>query len=273
MVNRIWRFHFGRGIVSSLGNFGHTGSRPTHPELLDWLAREFVDQRWSIKQMHRLMMNSTAYRQSSQLTDELAELDPDNVLVSRMPLRRMEAEAVRDSVLLVAGRLDETPFGKPDPVKVRADGLVTSTESERGWRRSIYVQHRRKEMPSILESFDLPQMIPNCIQRPNATVASQALHLLNDTMILKLAGEFAERVQREAGRETYRQVEKAYQIALSREPSDEEKQISLQTLTQLTEQWKRELGGEADKDNEAERRALTNLCHTLINSAAFLYVD
>ncbi|MBT4867169.1 MAG: DUF1553 domain-containing protein [Planctomycetaceae bacterium] len=273
MINRIWKFHFGRGIVKSLGNFGHTGSRPTQPELLDWLSREFIDREWSIKQMHRLMMTSSAYRQSSQMTDKLAELDPENALLSRMPLRRMEAEVVRDSVLLVAGRLDETRFGQPDPVSVRPDGLVTSTESKQGWRRSIYVQHRRKEMPTILENFDLPQMIPNCVERPSATVASQALHLSNDSMILKLSGQFAERVQTEAGTEPYRQIEHAYQIALSRPPTDEEKQVSLETLAALTKRWKAELGGEADKDNEAEKRALVNLCHTLINSAAFLYVD
>jgi len=273
MVNRIWRFHFGRGIVKSLGNFGHTGSRPTQPELLDWLAREFVDRKWSVKQMHRLMMNSTAYRQSSQMTDKLAELDPENALVSRMPLRRMEAEVVRDSVLLVAGRLDETQFGQPDPVNVRPDGLATSIEGKQGWRRSIYVQHRRKEMPTILENFDLPQMIPNCVERPSATVVSQALHLMNDSLILKLSGLFAERVQTEAGTEPYRQIEHAYRIALSRSPTEEEKQLSLETLAALTKRWKSELGGEADKDNEAEKRALANLCHMLINSAAFLYVD
>ncbi len=284
MVNRIWYHHFGRGIVKSLSNFGSTGTPPTHPELLDWLAREFIAQKWSIKAMHRLMMNSSAYRQDSKPAPKLDELDPENELVARMPLKRMEAEVVRDSVIQVAGRLDVSQFGNPDAVKVQPDGLVTSVASDKGWRRSIYVQHRRKEMPTILENFDLPQMIPNCTERPDSTVASQALHLMNNSMIRELAASFAKRVQAEVGDDRYQQVERVYEIALSRLPSDEERQLGQQTLLELTQQWTKLAADTKPANNKdsktrspasdrPEIKALANYCHTIINSAAFLFID
>ncbi|MBI5759110.1 MAG: PSD1 domain-containing protein, partial [Planctomycetales bacterium] len=196
MVNRIWKHHFGHGLVRSLGNFGKHGDPPTHPELLDWLAQEFVRQGWSLKAMHRLMMTSNTYRQASRVeSQELRDerevqtsrlstldsrftLDPDNRLLSRMPLRRMEAEVLRDTLLLVSGQLNETRFGPADPVQVRGDGLVLSSK-----RRSIYVQQLRKQLPTLLESFDLPAMNPNCLERMDSLVAPQALHLLNDTTV------------------------------------------------------------------------------------------
>jgi len=275
MVNRIWKHHFGQGIVKSLHDFGHTGTVPTHPDLLDWLATEFVASDWSIKVMHRTMMNSATYRQISTVTAKHETLDPDNSLVSRMPLTRMDAEALRDSILMVSGRINVDQFGKPDAVKVRPDGLVTSVGTDRGWRRSVYVQQRRKEIPTILENFDLPQMIPNCLDRPESTVASQALHLMNNSMIHDLSRDFANRVQKEVGNDDYAQVERVYRIALSRLPSDEERELGLKTLSSLTEQWKQDLARQKKKPakNEANMRALANFCHTILNSAAFIYID
>ena len=280
MVNRIWYHHFGRGLVKSLGNFGKTGVPPSHPELLDWLATEFVSHGWSVKKMHRLIMNSSAYRQSSKLTPKLEELDPENILVSRMLIRRMDAEVVRDSILSIAGELVPIPHGKPDPVDVRADGLVTSKRGANGWRRSIYVLHRRKEMPTILENFDHPQMIPNCIERPDSTVSSQALHLMNNMTIRQLADDFAQRIQNEVGTDSYRQVERVFQVALSRMPTDEEKDLSHRTLIALKEAWGKNLNQDnpPEQDNPenadtASTKALANFCHTMLNSAAFLYID
>ena len=309
MVNRIWYHHFGRGIVSTLGNFGKTGAKPSHPELLDWLATEFVGRianpsetttakrhpdglairptakkTWSIKHIHRLNLTSTAYRQSSRLPTSPnpqsaipnpQSLDPDNALLSRMPLRRLEAEAVRDSLLAVAGELDLTPFGKPDAVDVRKDGLVTSKRGPHGWRRSIYVLHRRKEMPTILENFDLPQMIPNCLERPNSTVASQALHLMNNAQVRDLAARFAWRIELEARVSPGEQIDRLYHLALSRPPTPAEQRLALSSLQQLTAAWSAELKrtGKPADETEASRRALANVCHTMLNSAAFLYVD
>src|SRR5262249_30537457 len=151
------------------------GTPPTHPELLDWLATEFVRQGWSTKAIHRLLMTSSAYRQRSDVTADLEKLDPDNRLLSRMPLVRLDAEALYDTLLLVAGRLDATPFGPADAVRVRADGLVMPEGTARGWRRLVYVRQARKSLPTHLENFDAPQMNPNCLERRESTVAPQAL--------------------------------------------------------------------------------------------------
>jgi hypothetical protein len=278
MVNRIWRHHFGTGLVKTLGNFGTTGAPPTHPELLDWLATEFVRQGWSVKTMHRLMMTSAAYRQSSLVTPTHELLDPDNALFSRMPLRRVDAEVLYDSILLAAGRLDETRYGPPDAVETNADGLVTPVAtSAQHWRRSIYVEQRRKQIPTLLESFDLPQMNPNCIDRADSNVAPQALHLLNNATIHKLTEHFAARVQNEAGDDPAKQIERVYLTALSRLPSSDEAELALATLAELTDHWSKRLAGAADpaetSQNEASLRALSSFCHTILNSAEFLYVD
>mgnify|MGYP001379468913 CR=1 FL=1 len=278
MVNRIWFHHFGRGLVETLSNFGNAGTRPSHPQLLDWLARTLIEEKWSIKQMHRVMMNSNAYRQLSAIRPAAEEVDPENRLLWRMPLKRMEAEVIRDSILAVAGRLHDSPFGPPDPVDVRPDGLVTSRESPDGWRRSIYIRHRRKHMPTILETFDLPQMIPNCVERPDSTVASQALHLFNDAMIRSLADSFAERVAHEAGKQPYKQIERSYQLAMGRMPSDAEREIGLAALEELTRLWRlrRQEPGTTDKTSKKtspSQRALSTYCHTLLNSAGFLFID
>ncbi|HVC97157.1 MAG TPA: DUF1553 domain-containing protein, partial [Pirellulales bacterium] len=214
MVNRVWKHHFGAGIVRSLGNFGKTGTGPSHPELLDWLAIEFVRQGWSLKAMHRLMMTSNTYRQSSAVTEVHAKLDPDNRLWSRMPLARLDAEALRDSLLLVSSSLVVRPFGPPDPVQAHPDGLVTVGKQDTGgWRRSAYVAQYRKQIPTLLEAFDLPLMNPNCVERPTSIVAPQALHLLNDGTIRELSERFAERVRAEAGDDRRRQVERVYLVA------------------------------------------------------------
>jgi hypothetical protein len=267
-VNRIWKHHFGTGIVKSLGNFGKAGVPPTHSELLDWLAREFVRQGWSFKAMHRLLMTSATYRQISFVSPEMRKHDPENAHYSRMPLTRLDAEALYDTMLLVAGRLDETRFGPGDPVRARPDGLVTPADTERGWRRMIYVQQTRKQVPTHLENFDFPQMNPNCIERRHSTVAPQALQLMNNGMVLRLAEEFARRVQKEAGKDAAKQVECVHLIALSRLPSDEEMQVGVKALERLTERW-----AERGDAREAPLRSLTTYCHAIVNSAAFLYVD
>src|SRR5205823_15131146 len=129
------------------------GARPTHPGLLDYLAREFVRRGWSVKALHRLMVTSAAYRQASALTPALEKLDPENALYSRMPLQRLSADQLYDTMLLAAGRLDETRYGPPDPVEVRADGMVRPVGTPRGWRRSVYVQQQRKVVVTHLENF------------------------------------------------------------------------------------------------------------------------
>lgn len=282
IVNRVWKLHFGRGIVETLGNFGRNGARPTHPKLLDWLAREFVRQGWSFKQLHRLLLTSTTYRQSSLVDADTEKLDPDGRLYSRMPLRRMDAEEVRDSLLLIGGRLDERRFGPADPVKSRKDGLVMSEGTGRGWRRSIYIQQRRKEPLTLLESFDLPAMNPNCISRRNSNVSPQALFLMNNSRIIELAESFAQRVIRSVGDTPKDQVDAVYRSALSRPPTAVEKKMGIETLEELRHEWLTVVsstGARADDTTETDdplkptERALADFCHTIVNSAAFLYID
>jgi cytochrome c553 len=262
MVNRIWKLHFGRGIVATLGNFGKAGSPPSHPELLDWLATEFVAHGWSIKHMHRLMMTSAVYRQSSRAQSEEA-----TALFGRMPMTRLDAESLYDSMLLIAGRLNETRHGPADPVQVRADGLVTPASTDRGWRRLIYVQQLRKQIPTHLETFDFAQMNPNCIERRDSTVAPQALYLMNNGMVDQLAERFAERVRGEAGEDAGSQVERVYWIALSRPPTKGECATGVQAMRDLSTEW-------AKSDaKSARQKALKTYCRAIMNSAGFLYVD
>ena len=271
LVNRVWHQHFGTGIVKSLDNFGQLGTPPSHPELLDWLAVEFVENGWSVKDLHRLIMTSTAWRQSSTVLSEHEFTDPENELLSRMPMRRLSAEQLRDSLLLVSDRLDETPFGPPDPVEVRGDGLIMAASSENGWRRSIYLRQRRKEMPTLLETFDLPQMNPNCTERQDSTVVSQPLYLLNNGAIHDLAGEFARRVADEAGADPEDRIERAWLLAFGRQITDAERALSVVGLSQLTADWEGQVMDEPE--SSPADRALVDFCHALINSAEFLYVD
>jgi mono/diheme cytochrome c family protein len=270
LVNRLWKQHFGSGIVKTLDNFGKAGARPTHPELLDWLAVEFVRRGWSQKALHRLMMTSATYRQSSTVTALHEKLDPGNELLARMPLVRLDAESLYDTLLAVAGRLDESRYGPPDGLEVRGDGLVTP----RGRRRMVYVQMQRKVVPTHLENFDYPQMNPNCVERRASTVAPQALHLLNNGTVRRLAEDFARRMRQEAGADPARQVEWVYLAALSRPPTAEEKALGVEALARLQAEWaKHPAAGQKPDADEAARQALTTYCHTIVNSAAFLYVD
>ena len=276
MVNAIWKHHFRHGIVKSMDNFGRTGIFPSHPEMLDWLARKFVGSGWSIKEMHRLIMTSSTYRQRSTVTPAHEQLDLDNVLMSRFPMKRMEAEVLWDTLLLLSGRLDETPFGAADGVNVRPDGLVTAVGSEKGWRRSIYVEHNRKQNMTILECFDLPRPTPNCLERQLSTVAPQALHLLNNETVYQLTLSLADRVLQEVGADPDSQIERCYQLILGRPPGLDEMQLATETLQQLRTAWiETESGTESESDPESDpdRTALANFGHVLINSAEFIYID
>ena len=267
MMNHIWHHHFGTGLVKTLENFGVKGERPSHPELLDWLAVQLTKRGWSIKQMHRLIMNSRTYRQSNRITDERRKIDPQNRLLSRMPLRRMNAEALRDSLLFVSGKLTDTPGGPPDAVSVDRDGLVSANvTADGGWRRSIYLQYRRTEIPTMLDTFDYPEMGPNCIARSVSIASPQSLMLMNNRRVRELAAAFAVRVEgllddRDKNDRAAR-VELVYQIALSRPPSEKERRLGTAALKELLTTW-----------NGNRRAALETYCHAILNSAAFLYVD
>lgn len=264
MVNRVWYHHFGRGLVTTMENFGVKGATPTHPKLLDWLAIEFVERGWSIKELHRLIMLSRSYRQSSHITEDRQRVDPQNRLLSHMPVRRMDAETIRDSLLSVAGQLDMAGGGPPDPITVSQNGLVSAIPLNSGrWRRSVYLQYRRTEIPSIMATFDYPEMGPNCTSRSNSTVSPQSLMMMNNEHVHQLARELAARIvslKRDATKAD--QIRLASQLVLTREPTPQEETLGIEALTTLQSEW-----------NGNEQAALASYCHTLLNSAAFLFVD
>ena len=276
MINHIWLRHFGRGIVASPSNFGRSGTPPSHPELLDWLATEFVRSGWSIKHLQRLMMTSIAYRQTSQVNEALLAADPENVLLSRMPLRRMDAEVLYDSVLKVTGRLDPKMFGPPSDVEVKDNKEVVAKPTDEGYRRSLYVaQHMQKPL-TLLDAFDLPRMTPNCIERRQSQVATQALQMMNGSDVWDHSRYMAGRLIDEIGPDPRHQVEEVFLRALSRRPSESEMKVSLAALEEFTEIWPKRLNKDRDPAPvqwKSRWLALASFCHSVLNSAEFSFVD
>ncbi len=297
MVNRIWHHHFGRGIVETPSDFGVKGGRPTHPQLLDWLASEFIRSGWSIKAMHRLIMTSSTYRQSSVATlvrawddsaralTSAATIDPENKLLWHFPRQRLEAETIRDCALAVAGRLN-TKMGGPSVFPELPPGM----ESRGGWnltkdpferdRRSIYVFVRRNTRYPMFDTFDMPDTHESCSRRNITTSPLQALTLLNSSLMLDWAQSFAGRVLIMAGTDPDRQLEAAYRLAYSRKPTQEEKILLRQFMArQEALIAERSAAGEKlalppvlpEKVDPVHAATLVDLCHTLINSNEFVY--
>jgi len=266
-VNRVWLLHFGEGLVSTPEDFGTLGSAPSHPELLDWLAREFVDCGWDVKHLHRLMVLSATYRQSSTVSGEsLArgqEADPDNRLLWRQRIRRLEGESVRDSLLAVAGRLEHRMYGPGVPVARHPDGEVTAADPNADRRRSIYIQVLRSNPLTLLQLFDTPVMETNCVRRARSTVSTQALTLMNSEALVRMAEAFASRVRsadRGAG------VAQAVWLAYGRPPTAEE----LADLTQFLASQDPDVPGAG---SDAGGQAWLDLCHMLLAANEFVYVD
>lgn len=275
-VNQLWMRHFGRGIVATVSNFGHSGAALSDQDLLDWLATEFVERGWSMKAMHRLMVTSEAYRQTSKVDADLIAADPDNVLVSRMPLRRMDAETLYDSLLTATGRLDPESFGAPTEVTITADKEVIVKPGKNGFRRSIYVLHRRQTPMSLLDAFDEPIMTPNCTERRRSNVATQALHMMNGSMTWDLARYMAGRVIDESDGVRAKQIELIYLRAYSRRPTAEEMKIGIEAIETFQRQWPARLSSDNDPAPRAESAnwlAVANYCHAILNSAEFSFVD
>jgi hypothetical protein len=228
IVNRLWQHHFGRGIVATPNDFGTRGATPTHPELLDWLACELIEQKWSLKALHRLMLLSETYQQSTLATAEARERDPGNTLFSRMNRRRLEAEAVRDALLAISGQLNRK-MGGPGvvlPANARAAGgaraIPVTADSREYTRRSVYLFSRRNLRDTFLEAFDFPDTNLSCPQRERSTTAPQALALLNSPEAVAAAQALANRLQKEA-KTPDEQIVLAYRITLGRSPTAKEK--------------------------------------------------
>ncbi|MBI1357580.1 MAG: DUF1553 domain-containing protein [Acidobacteria bacterium] len=273
MANRIWQHHFGRGLVLTASNFGKMGRKPTHPELLDWLAVEFVKQGWSVKALHRLILDSETYRMASVWNPPGASAaDPENNLLWRYPSRRLEGEIVRDITLEAAGSLNleagGEPFFPPIPEAVRESFLKGRWEMTQPgpavWRRSVYSYQKRGLRYPMFEVFDQPSMNVTCERRTTTTVPTQALTLLNNQLILEQAALFARRVRDEAGADPAAQVDRAWRIALSRPPSDEELEGNRAFLAR-----QRDYHARTDDPSLA---ALTDLCDVVLNLNEFVYV-
>jgi hypothetical protein len=256
MVNRIWQHHFGEGIVRTPDNFGLTGDTPTHPELLDWLAAEFIRSGWSVKHMHRLILSSAAYRMSSRAGADAASADPANKLLHHMPVRRLEGEALRDQMLAVSGSLDRTTFGPSVPPYVSPfmdgdpRGKPKSGPVDGASRRSIYIQIRRNYLSDMFVTFDCPQPITTIGRRNVSTVASQALYMMNSEFAHQQAERWAQRIAKEIAPPSAR-VDRMYLEAFSRPPLASEREEAMQF---------------------AAKRSWTDLAHVLMNTTEFLYV-
>jgi hypothetical protein len=241
IVNRIWHHHFGRGIVRTLDNLGAMGSSPTHPKYLDWLAVEFMDRGWSIKEMHRLLMTSEAYRMTASYDDDASvTVDPENQLLWRYRPQRLEAEALRDSIMAASGALDLTLSGPPVfpfiPERIlesQKNGIWDNQpDGPAVWRRSAYVYRRRALSYPFFETFDLPDQNQTAGARNVSSVATQALTLLNNESVLRQAEIFAERLAASAPGDLARQVDLAYRIALTRSPRPEEADVARALVTE-----------------------------------------
>jgi hypothetical protein len=270
MVNRIWLHHFGEGIVSTPEDFGTLGSAPSHPQLLDWLAREFVESGWSTKHIHRLIMTSNVYRQRSTFDESLhaqaQRVDPENRLLWRQRLRRIDAEPLRDAMLSAAGALDKTFFGAPVLVARRPDGEVNIADGQNDHRRSIYVQVLRGNPLTMLQAHDQPVMETNCTRRGRSTVSTQALTLLNSDAAVATAQAFADRALREAPEAP---IDYAALVAFSRGATSDELKIYGEFLSE--QQARHSARGEPSET--ARHEALVDLCHMLLAANEFMYVD
>lgn len=280
LVNRIWLHHFGRGLVNTPSDFGALGEKPTHPELLDWLAFDFRSHGWDVKRLHRQIVLSAAYRQSAQRDAKRIELDPHGQLLSHWPLQRLDAETLRDRMLHATGVLYEKPFGPAIAVKEDDVGQVVVAidapnpnnappPPSEAFRRSIYIQVRRTQPLAFLQSFDAPVMETNCDKRQASTVPTQALMLMNSDFVLKQSLHFAYRLRREKGNDVAAQIQRAWQLAFLRDPSPEELQQATTFITQRTEKLK----AQTPPDPDVSINPYVSLCQVLLSSNEFLYVE
>lgn len=287
MVNRVWHYHFGRGLVGTPSDFGLKGDRPTHPELLDWLTTEFIKSGWSLKALHRAIMTSKTYQQASTSRAEAAAIDPENKLLWRYSRHRLEGEAIRDEALAVSGLLNPKMGGPsvfpelPEGLEGRGGWNVTRDPAERN-RRSIYVFVRRNTRYPMFETFDMPDTHESCARRNVTTSPLQALSMLNDKVSVEWAQGFAARVQKLAGSDFAKQVHAAYELAFSRPPSAEEEQIVARFFKQHSKIVKERaieeeplalpanFPGDGDRISGA---TLVDFCHALLNSNEFVYVN
>ncbi|MEQ8788538.1 MAG: PSD1 and planctomycete cytochrome C domain-containing protein [Pirellulaceae bacterium] len=260
IVNRLWQHHFGRGIVETPNDFGAQGASPSHPQLLDWLAGELIRGGWRLKPLHKLMMTSQVYRQTSQHRDAAAAADPENRLLWRYPPRRLEAEVLRDAMLAVSGKLDRTMFGP-------------GTLDEQHQRRSIYFMVKRSKLIPMMQLFDAPEPLVSVGDRPSTTIAPQALLFMNNEQVRSYAKGFASSLlksaeAREDGSPDWDAlVARGYMSALGRRPTKAERADNVAFLEQQAQRYA------DDKQAESNTLALADFCQVLMSLNEFVYVE
>jgi hypothetical protein len=285
MVNRIWQHHFGRGVVPTPGDFGTRGLPPTHPELLDWLAGEFVAHDWSVKAMHKLIVLSAAYQQSSDPTERALKLDPENRLFSRQNPARLEGEIIRDSLLAISGQLNRTVGGPsifppvPSDITKVSKNWTPSPDPADHNRRSLYIFARRNLRFPFLEVFDAPDSNLSCPERGHSTTAPQALTLVNSEEVMTAAEATAARLLNEAKTDNER-IQLAFRLALGRRPNGREIKMAQefqQSCLSRRKETPTSVVAPARKQKLPTPAATTDawaeLCRALFNLNSFVYVD
>ncbi|MEZ5363798.1 MAG: DUF1553 domain-containing protein [Bryobacterales bacterium] len=269
-VNRIWKYLFGNGIVGTEDNFGKLGDKPTHPELLDWLAARFVEDGWSVKKMARLLTTSRAYRMNSLASPAAGEQDPDNRLLSHMPVRRLEAEAIRDAILSVADELDTEMYGPSIPVYYAYDVGKTKGDNPKGpldgnGRRAIYQEIRRNTHNPFLEVFDLPKPASTRGERDSTNVPAQALTMLNSPFVIQESEKWAEKVSKQQTATPAERVDQMFEKALGRKPTAVERDRAATYIAMLA----REHNANDPMESEPVWR---DFAQSLFNLKEFLYL-
>jgi hypothetical protein len=277
IVNRVWQHHFGEGLVRTPNDFGVMGDPPSHPAMLDWLAGWFVDNGWSLKRLHRLILASHTYQMSKFGAGDYADDDPDDRLLWHFPYRRLQAEAVRDAMLTVAGTLDSRMYGQSVYPYVPREALEGHSDPNSVWpafdestasRRTIYAFVKRSLIVPMIEVLDFCDTARSAPVRQVTSVAPQALSLFNGQFVNRQAEHFAQRLVREAGADPAAQIGLAYRLALSRPPTDQE----LKTIVEFLQSHAAGSEGLA-ADDAARPAALVQVCRVIFNLNEFVYTD
>ncbi len=283
-VNRVWQFHFGEGLVRTPSDFGVMGDLPTHPELLDWLADEFTRHGWSLKWLHRLILTSNTYRMSKQWNGEYGRVDPENRLWWRFPYRRLEVEAIRDSMLHVSGRLNTKVFGPAMYPFIPQEALAGNSDPDKIWpaydeaeasRRTVYAFIKRSLVVPMIEVLDLCDTTKSSARRAVTSVAPQALTLFNGRFVNEQAAHLAARLEREVGDNLDRQIERAYLLAFCRAPTATERRTMHEFVGAEAARLVTEAAAASSPlaPETARHRALEQLCRVIFNLNEFVYPD
>ncbi len=281
IVNRVWQHHFGEGLVRTPNDFGIRGDRPTNPDLLEWLAHDFVHHGWKLKRLHRLILLSATYRQASTFDAKKAEVDPDNLLLWRMRPQRLEAEVLRDSLLAVAGTLNLEMYGPSFKAPISTDAMVARNvkspypkdvpDTPAVRRRSVYMFHKRVIPHPLLQAFDAPDAQQCTGKRAITTVAPQALALLNDPFVRARASDFANRLTKELKDDRTAMIDHAYRVAFGRSPTESERKAGSDFMTTQERDRRKRLPNAAPA--EIRQLVLTDYCQVLFGLNEFLYID